>query len=144
MIKRYGGRWDFLGDWLWPHATTQGMNNYSDENLFFNNCYWIYNLKTGAKLARVIGRNEEAAQWEKQAKLAGEAVHHTWYHANDHNYADNSMRSLAAALYGDIMPAGLRPLVMKRLEKEILVNQKGHIDAGITGGTMLFNVLREE
>ena len=144
MLTRYGGRWDFLGDWLWPHATTQGMNNYSDENLFFNNCYWIYNLKTAAKLARVIGRNEEAAQWEQQAKSASEAVHQTWYHAADHNYADSSMRSLAAALYGDIMPAGLRPLVMKRLEKEILVNQKGHIDAGITGGTMLFKVLREE
>ena len=54
------------------------------------------------------------------------------------------MRSLAAALYGDIMPAGLRPLIMKRLEEEILVNQKGHIDVGITGGAMLFKVLREE
>jgi alpha-L-rhamnosidase len=54
------------------------------------------------------------------------------------------MRSLAAALYGDIMPAVLRPKVMERLEKEILINRKGHIDVGITGGAMLFNVLREE
>jgi alpha-L-rhamnosidase len=33
---------------------------------------------------------------------------------------------------------------MKRLEHEILVNKKGHIDVGITGGAMLFKVLREE
>lgn len=144
MLKRYGGEWDFLGDWLWPHATEQGMNNYSDENLFFNNCYWIYNLKTGAKAARVLGKTREATQWELQAKKGSEAIHARYYHAADHNYSDRSMRSLAAALYGDVMPASLRPLVMRRLEKEILVNKNGHIDVGITGGAMLFKVLREE
>lgn len=144
MLKRYGGEWDFLGDWLWPHATEQGMNNYSDENLFFNNCYWIYNLKTGAKAARVLGKTREAVQWELQAKKGSEAIHARYYHAADHNYSDRSMRSLAAALYGDVMPASLRPLVMRRLEKEILVNKNGHIDVGITGGAMLFKVLREE
>ncbi len=144
LLKRYGGRWDFLGDWLWPGATAQGMNNYSDENLFFNNCYWIYNLKTGAKVAETIGKTNEAQKWKRQAEVSSQALHNKYYHADDHNYSDKTMRSLSAALYGDIMPAELRPLVMKRLEKEILVNQKGHIDVGITGGAMLFKVLREE
>lgn len=144
MLKRYGGRWDFLGDWLWPGATAQGMNNYSDENLFFNNCYWIYNLKTGAKIARVIGRPDEAERWEHQAGLSGKILHDKYYHADDHSYSDKTMRSLSAALYGDIMPAELRRTVMKRLEKEILVVRKGHIDVGITGGAMLFSVLRKE
>jgi alpha-L-rhamnosidase len=144
MLTRYGGNWDFLGDWLWPHATEQGMNNNSDENLFFNNCYWIYNLKTAAKIARVIGKTEEAEQWEHQADISSKILHAKYYHADDHNYSDGTMRSLAAALYGDIMPKDLHSAVMKRLEQEILVNQKGHIDVGITGGAMLFKVLREE
>ena len=144
LLKRYGGRWDFLGDWLWPGATAQGMNNYSDENLFFNNCYWIYNLKTGAKVAETIGKTDEARKWKSQAEKSGKALHDKYFHTDDNNYSDKTMRSLSAALYGDIMPAELRPLVMKRLEKEILVNQKGHIDVGITGGAMLFKVLREE
>ena len=144
LLKRYGGRWDFLGDWLWPGATGQGMNNYSDENLFFNNCYWIYNLKTGAKTAEVLGKTEEAQKWKYQAEISSKVLHDKYYHADDHNYSDKTMRSLSAALYGDIMPAELRPLVMKRLEEEILVNQSGHIDVGITGGAMLFKVLREE
>ncbi|WP_436415378.1 family 78 glycoside hydrolase catalytic domain [Petrimonas sp.] len=144
LLKRYGGRWDFLGDWLWPGATAQGMNNYSDENLFFNNCYWIYNLKTGAKVAETIGKTDEARKWKSQAEKSGKALHDKYFHADDNNYSDKTMRSLSAALYGDIMPTELRPLVMKRLEKEILVNQKGHIDVGITGGAMLFKVLREE
>ena len=144
MLTRYGGNWDFLGDWLWPHATEQGMNNNSDENLFFNNCYWIYNLKTAAKIARVIGKTNEAEEWEHQADISSKILHAKYYHADDHNYSDRTMRSLAAALYGDIMPKELRQAVMERLDREILVNQKGHIDVGITGGAMLFKVLREE
>ncbi|SDZ92095.1 alpha-L-rhamnosidase [Porphyromonadaceae bacterium KH3R12] len=144
MLKRYGARWDFLGDWLWPGATSQGMNNYSDENVFFNNCYWVYNLKTATQIARVIGRTEEAEQWARQAEQSSKAIHAKYYHPDDHNYSDRSMRSLSAALYGDIMPAELRPKVMQRLAEEILVHKNGHIDVGITGGAMLFKVLREE
>ncbi len=143
MLKRYGGRWDFLGDWLWPGATAQGMNNYSDENLFFNNCYRVYNLKTAARIAEVLGKQEEAQRWKRQAALSGDAIHKKYYHPDDHNYSDKTMRSLAAALYGDIMPAALRQPVMQRLEKEILQHHNGHIDVGITGGAMLFKVLRE-
>src|SRR5690606_23786021 len=108
MLKRYGGQWDFLGDWLWPGATAQGMNNDSDENLFFNNCYWIYNLKTAARIARVIGKIDEAEHWEAQAARSSAALHAKTYHSDDHSYSDRSMRSLAAALYGNIMPETVR------------------------------------
>lgn len=144
MLNRYGGQWDFLGDWLWPGATEQGMNNDSDENLFFNNCYWVYNLQTAAHIARVIGRNKEADQWVAQAERSAKTIHDKYYHPEDHNYSDKTMRSLSAALYGNIMPAALHPKVIESLEREILVNQNGHIDVGITGGTMLFKVLRDE
>lgn len=144
MLKRYGAQWDFLGDWLWPGATSQGMNNNSDENLFFNNCYWVYNLKTAAKIAAVIGKTKEADQWTQQAARSSKAIHTRWYIAEIQNYSDKTMRSLAAALYGDIMPAELRPKVMESLAEEILINQNRHIDVGITGGAMLFKVLREE
>lgn len=144
MLKRYGGFFDFLGDWLWPGATEQGMNNNSDENLFFNNCYWIYNLKTAAKIARAIGKTAYAERWERKAIEAGEAIHNRYYLPHECNYSDGSMRSLSAALYGDIVPPELRPAVMQSLQNEILVNCKGHIDVGITGGAMLFKILRKE
>ncbi len=144
LLKRYGGQWDFLGDWLWPGATEQGMNNFSDETIFFNNCYRVYNLKTAVKIAKVLGKNEEALIWEKKAKLSSDAIHEKYYHKEEANYSDKSMRSLAAALYGDIMPAELRSKVINTLENEILINKNGHIDVGITGGAMLFKVLRDE
>ena len=143
MLKRYGGMWDFLGDWLWPNATAEGMNNDKPENLFFNNCYWVYNLRTAAKIARITGHTAEAEQWEQQAEVSSEAIHKKFYNTDDHSYADKSMANLAAAFYGDIIPSELRQKVMDRLEKEILINNNGHVDVGITGGTLLFKVLRD-
>ena len=54
ILRRWGGEWDFLGDWLWPGA--KGVNGDTRETLFYNNCYWIFNLQTAAKIADVIGK----------------------------------------------------------------------------------------
>lgn len=144
LLKRYGGQWDFLGDWLWPGATAQGMNNNSDETIFFNNCYRVYNLRTAAMIADVLGETALAGKWQNQAEQSSKAIHARYYHAGEYNYSDRSMRSLAAALYGNVMPPELRRNVMERLAEEILVHKNGHIDVGITGGAMLFKVLRDE
>ncbi|MCO5947034.1 family 78 glycoside hydrolase catalytic domain [Mucilaginibacter flavidus] len=142
MLVRFGGDWDFLGDWLWPNAGVEGMNNGKPQNICFNNCYWVYNLRTAAKIARQIGRKEEALQWEKQAAITSMAIQAAYYHEDDHSYADSSMGDLAAALLAEVPPPALRDLVIKRLENEILVVRKGHIHVGITGGAMLFKLLR--
>ncbi len=143
LLMRFGGDWDFLGDWLWPNATAEGMNNDKPENICFNNCYRVYNLRTAAKIARVLGKDKETLQWEQQAEKASQAIHAKYYNAGDHSYADSSMGNLAAALLADIPPLSLRKTIMQRLEKEILVVRKGHIDVGITGGALLFKLLRE-
>ncbi|MEJ2902134.1 family 78 glycoside hydrolase catalytic domain [Pedobacter panaciterrae] len=143
MLVRFGGSWDFLGDWLWPGATAEGMNNNKPQTVFLNNCYRIFNLRTAAKIARVLHKDKEAQQWEKQADVSSAAIHAKFYNADDHSYSDKSMSNLAAALLGEVMPQDLKPLIMKRLENEILVVHKGHINVGITGGAMLFKVLRD-
>lgn len=143
MLMRFGGNWDFLGDWLWPGATAEGMNNNKPQTVFLNNCYLVFNYRTAAKIARVLGKAKEAQAWENQANATSSAIHAKFYNADDYSYSDKSMGNLAAALFGDVMPANLRAVVMKRLETEILVNRAGHINVGITGGAMLFKVLRD-
>jgi len=143
LLERFGGPWDFLGDWLWPNATAEGMNNDKPETLALNNSYRIFNLRTAANIARVLGKTEDALKWDKQASVSSQAVHKRFYNKGDFSYADSSMSNLAAALLGNIPPPELRELVFARLEKEILEVQKGHIDVGITGGAMLFKVLRD-
>lgn len=142
LLQRYGGSWDFLGDWLWPNATAEGMNNDKPETVCLNNSYRVFNLLTAAKIARTIGKVTEGEAWEKQAETYKAAIHAKFYNAADQSYADGSMANLAAALLAEVPPANLRDEVMKRLEKEILVNKKGHIHVGITGGAILFKLLR--
>lgn len=144
LLRRYGGKWDFLGDWLWPDATAEGMNNDKKETLCFNNAYYVFNLRTAATIARIIGRTAEADKWEEQADATARAVHSRFFRKRDHSYADKSMANLAAALLAEIPPADVREAVMRRLEKEIIHVRKGHIHVGITGGALLFKLLRDE
>lgn len=144
LMRRFGGEWDYLGDWLWPNATAEGMNNDSPETLCLNNSYYVFNLRTASKIARLIGKEEDAAIWEKKALASSKVINEMFYNDADNSYSDGSMANLAAALLAEVPPRELREKVLKRLEKEILEVRKGHIHAGITGGALLFKLLRDE
>lgn len=141
LLRRWGGEWDFLGDWLWPGA--HGVNGDTRETLFFNNCYWIYNLQTAAQMAAVLGRDDLAARWNAHAAAARRAVHVEFFNAADHSYVNADQAYLAIALVAGVPPPGERAAVWQRLEKEILQVRGGHIHAGITGGAFLFKALME-
>lgn len=144
ILKRFGGPWDFLGDWLWPNATAEGMNNNSPQTECLNSCYYVFNLRTAAKIAHIIGKTKEAEEWERQAELSSKAINDKFYDKEDCSYSDKSMGNLAAALVAEVPPVDLRAEVMKRLEKEILEVRNGHIHVGITAGALLFKLLRDE
>jgi alpha-L-rhamnosidase len=141
MLMRWGGQWDFLGDWLWPGA--RGVNGGTPETLFLNNCYWIYNLDRAARVAALVGDAVRSAAWRQRAENVRAAVHQKFFHPADCSYANGSQAYLAMALYVDLPPQPLRAGVWKRLEEEILVRRRGHIHAGITGGAFLFRTLIE-
>ncbi|MBL9136115.1 MAG: family 78 glycoside hydrolase catalytic domain [Verrucomicrobiales bacterium] len=141
LLRRWGGEWDFLGDWLWPGAT--GVNGDTRETLFFNNCYWIYNLQTASRIATVLGQSDFAAAWERRAEVVRRAVHAEFYRPDEASYVDGSQAYLAIALVAQVPPAAERPRVWRRLETEILEKRQGHIHAGITGGAFLFKALLE-
>jgi alpha-L-rhamnosidase len=132
MLVRWGGQWDFLGDWLWPGA--QGVNGDTRETLFFNNCYWIYNLQTAARIAAVLGKDDIAAKYRRRAETVRRAVHKEFFNPEQNGYVNNFQAYLAIALLVGLPPKSLQPAVWKRFEDEILVHRKGHFWGGITGG----------
>ncbi|MGA2035483.1 MAG: alpha-L-rhamnosidase C-terminal domain-containing protein, partial [Thermoguttaceae bacterium] len=141
MLVRWGGEWDFLGDWLWPGA--KGVNGDTPETLFFNNCYWIYNLQTAARIADLLGKPDDAAAWRRRAEAVRRAVHAKFFRPRDNSYAGGCQAYLSIALLVGLPPENLRAAVAKRLEDEILVRRKGHIHAGITGGYFVIKNLLE-
>ncbi|HEX7124047.1 MAG TPA: family 78 glycoside hydrolase catalytic domain, partial [Gemmatimonadaceae bacterium] len=143
LLGRYGGSWDFLGDWLWPGAHGSATNGDTPETLFFNNCYWIYNLQIAAAIARIIGREDRSLAWGRRAAELRRAVHARFFNPADASYVNGFQAYLAMALLVQVPPPELRAAVWRRLEHEILVVRGGHIHAGITGGAFLFQVLME-
>lgn len=141
LLQRWGGKWDFLGDWLWPDS--RGVNGDTRETLFLNNCYWIYNLQIAAEIAEVLGDARQAASWRERACSIRTAVHAEFFNPADHSYASGAQAELAIALLAGVPPSNERTAVWKRLEEEILVVRGGHIHAGITGGAMLFKLLMD-
>jgi alpha-L-rhamnosidase len=139
MLVRWGGKWDFLGDWLWPGA--QGVNGDTRETLFFNNCYWIYNLQTAGRIAEILGKDDVAAAYRSRAEQIRKTVHEEFFNPEDHSYVNGFQGYLAIALLVGLMPEDLRPEVCKRLEHEILVRRNGHIHAGITAGYFVTEAL---
>jgi alpha-L-rhamnosidase len=132
MLVRWGGEWDFLGDWLWPGA--EGVNGDTRETLFFNNCYWIYNLQTAAHIADALGKPDMAAKYRSRAQTIRSAVHKEFFDPKENGYVNNFQAYLAAALLVGLPPEELRPTVWKRFEDEILIHRQGHFWGGITGG----------
>jgi len=139
LLRRWGGQWDFLGDWLWPGA--QGVNGDTPETLFFNNCYWIYNLQTASKIAAILDRDDLAEEYRERAEEVSQKVHNEFFNPEDNSYANGFQGYLAIALFVDLPPEELRQAVWKRLEDEILIHRNGHIHAGITAGAFLFKTL---
>lgn len=141
LLRRWGGKWDFLGDWLAPGS--RGVNSDQDSTLLFNNCYRVWSLATAAQIARVLGEDKQAARWEHAAQRSREAIHSAFYNPDTGAYGDGSQVSLAAALLGAVPPPDQRAKVEQRLESQIRHTNQGHIHAGITGGALLFLYLLE-
>lgn len=143
LLQKYGDEWKFLGDWLWPGAP-DGPNSDTPQALCLNNCYLVFNLRTAAKIARIIGQNDKADEWEKRAEVTAKAVNAKYFNKEEGSFFDNAQAVLALALLADV-PATAEDAktIYKRLEKAILEDSNGHIGAGITGGGLLFRYLRQ-
>ncbi len=141
MLVRWGGKWDFLGDWLWPGA--EGVNGDTRETLFFNNCYWVYNLQTAARIGEALGKKDIAGKYSQRAKMVAQAVHEEFFDPQENGYVNNFQAYLACALLVGLPPENVRTKVWQRFEDEILVHRKGHFWGGITGGYFIVKTLLE-
>ncbi|MFM1943320.1 MAG: hypothetical protein RI897_2302 [Verrucomicrobiota bacterium] len=141
LLQRWGGEWDFLGDWLWPKA--EGVNGDTRETLFFNNCYWVHNLETAAKIADHLNHQEQALAWRARAHRVRNAIHKEFHNPADHSYVDGSQSAIAIALAANVPPLELQPAVETRLRNEILNHRQGHFWGGITGGAFIVKYLTD-
>lgn len=145
LLQPWGGEWEFLGDWVPPGRKQDPGQRVDDHStLFFNNCYYFGNVSTVSKVAQLIGEPEEAAAYRQKADAIAKAAHKEFYRPESHSYANGEQPYEALPLLVGLTPTPLRSGVMKRLEHEVLVNRKGHIDAGIFGTYFVLKSLTEQ
>jgi hypothetical protein len=142
LLQRFGHEdWGFLGDWV-PPGRGQGKEQRVDERTtwFFNNAYWLWSVRLGARIAHVLGDDAAAAALAAEAAAIAARVHAEFV-VGETSYANGEQPYLALALLAELPPPALRPAVLQRLAD--LVARQGYLDAGIHGHRFVLDVLTE-
>lgn len=145
ILRPYGhDDWGFLGDWVPPGKGQAKADRVDDHStLFFNNAYRLYNIRLLARIAEVLEEEDDAKKYCAKAEAVRAAVHDAFHNPEDNVYAGGGQTNLALALLADLPSDDLKSLLLKKLEDEILVETKGHIDTGIHGTYFLVKILTE-
>lgn len=144
VVRAWGGKWDFIGDWVPPE---RGMDtqNWPPKPAaeFFNNCYLIYLKDQWAQMADVLGRFDEAATTRKEIQRLRPIIHAAFYDSENQRYVLDEQTYYLMPLMTGIVPEDLRPTILRNLETCIRVTRKGHLDTGMLGTYFLINYLME-
>jgi alpha-L-rhamnosidase len=132
--------WTFLGDWAGPHGSEASG---TPEALLFNNCYILYCTRLVARIARVLGVDEDAAAYERAAGALAAAIHAAFFVADAAAYLDTRQTHLVMPLVAGVPPPAQRPRVLAALRREIAEAQAAHLDTGLHGTYFLTKLLTD-
>ena len=144
VLRRFGGKWDFIGDWVppgrgldtknWPSAPAAEL---------FNNCYRVYLMEQLAGTAAILGQADEAKRWRTRINEVRPLIHAAFYDPQKQLHVIDEQACQVMPLMTGIVPDDLRNTIMKKLEDAILVKGKGHLDTGMLGTYFLIQYLQQ-
>ena len=144
VVRAWGGQWDFIGDWV-PPERGMDTNRWPPRPAaeLFNNCYRLYLREQLAEMAEFLGRADEARACRAELARLRPLVHAAFYDPSRRFYVLDEQSYQLLPLMAGIVPAELRPEILKKLEDGIRVNRKGHLDTGMIGTYFLLNYLSQ-
>ena len=144
ILRSYGGKWDFIGDWV-PPGRGMDTTNWPGKSAgeLFNNCYRVCLIDQLARAAEILGKGDEAQHWRARLKEIRPLIHKEFYDAASGQYVTDEQAYQLMPLLAGVVPDDLRDSVMKRLEELIQVKNKGHLDTGMLGTYFLVQYLQE-
>jgi alpha-L-rhamnosidase len=120
----------YLGDW----ATPAGIDQKAEASVnLVNNCFISVCLDNMQKIAKTLGKDSDASEYEKKNEALKKLIHQQYYHAAEHKYGTGVQIDLAYPLLAKVVPANLTDAVRSSLIQETMVNQKGHVGCGLVG-----------
>lgn len=137
LLQRWPDTFDrvwFLGDWLAPIGVDSG--NEKSVNLV-NNCFISDCLGAMAKIATVLGHNDDAQLYTSKQKSLNELIHKMFYNETECIYATGSQLDMAYPTLVGVVPSELQLLVNKQLMKRTKELYANHIGVGLVGVPIL-------
>ncbi len=141
LVNFSANKGKFLGDWAAPKQRKEWGD--TPEAQYFNNCVYVMNMADVVRMARVLGKDADAARYEERLKALRQAVHQHFYNTETSLYSNGTQVQQAFALMTDITPAELREKVFAAIEKDLSKDQ-AYLDMGSSGLPVLFKYMIEE
>ncbi len=136
---------DTYGDWCVPPELPELIHSRDPmrqtKGILIATAYFCHDLRLMARYARLLGKTDDAGDFEARAAKMKEAFHGAFYRAQEHQYDNGSMTSSVLALALDLAPSADRTKIFDRLIDKLLVEHKGHIGTGLIGCQWLMRTL---
>ncbi|MBX3253497.1 MAG: glycoside hydrolase family 78 protein [Chitinophagaceae bacterium] len=123
-----------LGDWLYYKAITPVD--------FMVSCYYYHDNILMAKMANIIGRGDEAKQYEVKAAKIKDSINKYYFDPVQVSYGNKTQLSYALPLYMNIAPEQYRKQLAKNLNDTLAANNYS-LDFGFIGSLIVPEVLSE-
>lgn len=123
-----------FGDWLAPRG------DYTPRELLAT-AYWAYDAKLMSEMAHAIGREEDAAKYEKLFEMIREAFNRA-YVSLEGKIEGDTQTCYALALHMGLLPEGLRAKAAGHLV-EAIEREGWHLSTGFAGVGYLLPALTE-
>ena len=138
---------DTYGDWCVPPEDLKLINSNDPLRItsaeYIGTAYFSYELRLMAKFARLLGKEEDAAAYEKTSSEMKVAFNKRFFNPEEVTYSNNTCTVNILALAFDLVPAEYREKITDRLLQKILGENSGHVGNGIIGGQWLMRTLTE-
>ncbi|MBT7700097.1 MAG: family 78 glycoside hydrolase catalytic domain [Verrucomicrobia bacterium] len=136
LQAQFCGGW-FLGDW----ASPKGVNDKENAHVFIQ-AYMVYVLKQAAELADVIGETADAATFREWATARASAAHADGFDPAGKRYGSGDQVTYVLPLVAGVTPDDLVEDVFAGFEKQLMVEDKGHLSTGLSGTYLMIQYLQ--
>jgi alpha-L-rhamnosidase len=144
ILRAYGGRWDFIGDWV-PPGRGMDTDRWPPKPAaeFFNNCYRVYLWDLLAQAAEMLGRTADARRFRDKLAEIRPLIHTAFYDEPAQHYVLDEQAYYVMPLMTGVAPEALRATLFRKLETNLRTKNHGHLDTGMLGTYFLLQHLQE-
>lgn len=138
-----GGRiWNVgfhFADWLALDNPDKGSCFGKTDPYFVASVYYMYSAQLTAKAAKVLGKEEDAAYYERIASEVKQAIRDEYITKNG-RVATDTQTAQVLAIYFDLVPEEQKDKVARELKRKLL-DRNMHLDTGFVGTGYLCKAL---